>query len=233
MINKSMNYKKHYATLIERARHRVLEEYTEKHHIIPRCLGGTDDKENIVALTPEEHYVAHQLLVKMYPKEHKLIYAANMMTVISPGNASRSNNKRYKWLKKKYISVCRSRSGSKSSSYGKPWYHNPETLENGKFLKENVPTDWIKGRKIKQKCCIGCLVKINTSNAKWCDSCRPKSGRNNNSVAYREKQGKQCVVNGVVFKAVSIAADSLGIGHETMRCRIKSINFPEYYYLKE
>ena len=228
-----MNYKKHYATLIERARHRVLEEYTEKHHIIPRCLGGTDDKENIVALTPEEHYVAHQLLVKMYPKEHKLIYAANMMTVISPGNASRSNNKRYKWLKKKYISVCRSRTGSKSSSYGKPWYHNPETLENGKFLKENVPTDWIKGRKIKQKCCIGCLVKINTSNAKWCDSCRPKSGRNNNSVAYREKQGKQCVVNGVVFKAVSIAADSLGIGHETMRCRIKSINFPEYYYLKE
>jgi hypothetical protein len=231
MINSRMNYNKHYATLIERARHRVLKEYTEKHHIIPRCLGGSDDKENIVALTPEEHYVAHQLLVKMYPKEHKLIYAANMMTV-KAGNLLR-NNKRYGWLKKKYISACRARTGSKCSSYRKPWYHNPKTLENGKFLEENVPIGWIKGRKIKQKRCIGCLIEINTSNAKWCEVCRPKPGRHNNSIKYREKQGKQCVVNGIVFKAVSIAADATGIKHETMRCRIKSINFPEYYYLKE
>ena len=27
-------------------------------------MGGTDDEENLVELTPEEHYVAHQLLVK-------------------------------------------------------------------------------------------------------------------------------------------------------------------------
>jgi len=230
-----MNYNKHYATLIERARHRVLEEYTEKHHIIPKCLGGSDDKENIAVLTPEEHYVAHQLLVKMYPKEHKLVYAANMMTV-SAGNLPR-NNKRYGWLKKKYISVCRARTGNKNSSYGKSWCYNPETLENGKFLKENIPTDWIRGRKpaklLPQKHCITCLIEITSQHAKWCEVCRPKQGRNNNTIAYREKRGKQCVVNGVVFKAVSIAADSLGIGHETMRCRIKSINFPEYYYLKE
>jgi hypothetical protein len=230
-----MNYEKHYTLLIDRAKDRLVEGYTEKHHIVPRCLGGTDNKENTVSLTPEEHYVAHQLLVKLYPKEHKLVYAANMMTVSSTKNTNRSKNKRYRWLREKYISACRSRTGSKNSSYGKSWYYNPATLENGKFIKEFVPIGWIKGRKYKQKIkqCTGCLVKINTSNAKWCDSCRPKSGRNNNTVAYREKQGKQCVVNGVVFKAVSIAADSLGIGHETMRCRIKSINFPEYYYLKE
>jgi len=171
-----MNYKKHYALLIERATSRVLDKYTEKHHIVPRCLGGSDKKENIAILTPEEHYVAHQLLVKMYPKEHKLVYAANMMTVHSSSNAERSPNKRYKWLKEKYISVCRSRVGEKNSSYGKSWYYNPATLENGKFLLEDVPDGWRKGRTpprvLPQKYCNGCQVEIASQQAKWCDYCR-------------------------------------------------------------
>ena len=62
-----MNYKKIYNALIERAQNRIIDGYAEKHHIIPRCMNGTDDKENIVELTPEEHFVAHQLLVKILP----------------------------------------------------------------------------------------------------------------------------------------------------------------------
>lgn len=68
-----MNYKKHYDLPITRGKNRMLEGYVERHHIIPRCMGGTDDLENLVDLTPEEHYVAHQLLVKMNPTNHKLI----------------------------------------------------------------------------------------------------------------------------------------------------------------
>ncbi|QCW19198.1 hypothetical protein FFZ30_0068 [Salmonella phage DaR-2019a] len=48
----------------------------ERHHIIPVCLGG--DKisgDNIALLTPREHYIAHKLLVKMYPNNHKLWFA--------------------------------------------------------------------------------------------------------------------------------------------------------------
>ena len=95
-----MDYQKHYNHLIDRARTRLLETYTEKHHIIPKCMNGSNDVENIVALTPEEHYVAHQLLVKIYPNEPKLVYAAHMMTVGSL-NHSRSN-KLYGWLRKKF-----------------------------------------------------------------------------------------------------------------------------------
>ena len=43
-----MNYKNIYDKIIN---HRKLNEvigYRENHHIIPRCLGGTDDKENLV-----------------------------------------------------------------------------------------------------------------------------------------------------------------------------------------
>lgn len=78
-----MNYQKHYNLLIVRAKQRASSKkeankilgYSEAHHIIPRCIGGLDTKENIAHLTPEEHYVAHQLLIKIYPKQIGLVNA--------------------------------------------------------------------------------------------------------------------------------------------------------------
>jgi ribosomal protein S27AE len=57
-----MDYLKHYNLLIESRRTLVRDVYTENHHIIPKCYGGTDDPSNIVALTAREHFVAHWLL---------------------------------------------------------------------------------------------------------------------------------------------------------------------------
>lgn len=37
-----------------------------KHHIIPRHMGGTDDPENIIELTIEEHAEAHRILYETY-----------------------------------------------------------------------------------------------------------------------------------------------------------------------
>ena len=95
-----MNYTQHYTRLVERSKNRLFTDYTETHHILPRCMGGMDCVDNLVELTPEEHYVAHQLLAKMHPHEPKLIFAANMMTV-----GARRNNKRYAWLKRKAIAA--------------------------------------------------------------------------------------------------------------------------------
>ncbi len=36
--------------------------YYEKHHIIPRSLGGSNKNNNLILLTPEEHYLCHSLL---------------------------------------------------------------------------------------------------------------------------------------------------------------------------
>jgi hypothetical protein len=96
-----MDYQKHYDLLINRAKNRILEGYVEKHHVIPRCMGGSDEKENLVSLTPEEYYTAYQLLVQIYPGNHKLVYAAVMMTICD-GIQQRSN-KLYGWLKKHKI----------------------------------------------------------------------------------------------------------------------------------
>lgn len=95
-----MNYKHNYNLLMDRAKNRLLEGYTEKHHIIPKCMGGGNERSNIAKLTPEEHFVAHQLLVKMHPGNLKLLHAAHMMTVCSKSNEKR-NNKEYGWLKKR------------------------------------------------------------------------------------------------------------------------------------
>lgn len=39
--------------------------YFENHHIIPKSLGGGNNRENLVLLTPKEHYICHLLLTKM------------------------------------------------------------------------------------------------------------------------------------------------------------------------
>ena len=97
-----MNYEKIYNNLIDRATQRVTEGYVEKHHIVPRCLGGTDTKENIVSLYPEEHYLAHLLLCKVNKGNSKLLYAAMNMTSGSMINNGKRNNKAYGWLRRQY-----------------------------------------------------------------------------------------------------------------------------------
>lgn len=95
-----MNYQAIYDNLILKARTRIFEDgiYFELHHIVPRCLGGTDGESNLAKLTAEEHYVAHQLLVKLHPGNTRLIYAVRCMAV--GGNGKRVNNKLYGWLRK-------------------------------------------------------------------------------------------------------------------------------------
>ena len=94
-----MNYQSHYNKLIERAKRRCIDGYTERHHVIPKCLGGSNNNENLVRLTAREHFVAHQLLVKIYPSNNNLIFAAIAMTIDYHGN--RVNNRMYGWLKSK------------------------------------------------------------------------------------------------------------------------------------
>lgn len=86
---------------MNKARSRNLNEYLEKHRELPGCMGGTYDSSNVVKLTPEEHYTAHLLLVKIYPGVHKLVFAAKMMTIKSHKNNGR-NNKLYGWMRRKF-----------------------------------------------------------------------------------------------------------------------------------
>jgi len=91
-----MNYSAHYDRLIARAREHTLVGYKERHHVLPRCMGGGNEHENLVYLTAEEHYVAHQLLVKMYPGIPGLVWGALRLA------RKCFNNKAYGWLRRKH-----------------------------------------------------------------------------------------------------------------------------------
>ena len=58
-------YTKWYVNIISAAQSRDISGYTEKHHIIPKSLGGSNKKKNLVKLTAREHFVCHWLLTKM------------------------------------------------------------------------------------------------------------------------------------------------------------------------
>lgn len=81
MFNNS-KYTRWYLSIIENAKDRKKSHYRyyDRHHILPKCCGGTNDKSNIVVLSRREHFICHLLLPKMVAtKNHKirLLYALN------------------------------------------------------------------------------------------------------------------------------------------------------------
>jgi hypothetical protein len=146
-----MNYSLHYDNLINNAKERTLEGYKESHHVIPRCLGGTDDKDNLVNLTAREHFIAHLLLWKLNPTHYGLVKAISIMCVQSPNmNENRSCNRMYGWLREKFSEAQSfSQSGEGNSQFGTMWIHNLDLKESKKIPKsDEIPLGWNKGRKI-------------------------------------------------------------------------------------
>lgn len=74
-----MNYSAIYDRLVERARTRPEPPVVERHHVIPKCMGGSDELDNIALLTPREHLFAHKLLVRIHPDSFKLHVALILM----------------------------------------------------------------------------------------------------------------------------------------------------------
>jgi hypothetical protein len=70
-----VDYAAIYDSLIARARGRFRHGYMERHHIVPKCMGGSNRKENLVYLTATEHFIAHKLLVRIYPDVYGLAQA--------------------------------------------------------------------------------------------------------------------------------------------------------------
>jgi hypothetical protein len=85
-----LKYKRLYLNLINRCKNMKEEElsgYNEKHHILPRCMGGKNDKENLVIMPVRYHVMAHIILFEIYPENFELAYALNMIL-----NGSSSND---------------------------------------------------------------------------------------------------------------------------------------------
>lgn len=143
---KENKYSQWYYNIISRAKSRILEGYTETHHIIPRSLGGLDDLENLVKLTAREHYICHLLLPKMTsgPAYQKMVYAYTIMS-----GRKLYNSKKYNFYRTEYAKInsdLRSgegngmfgadRKGEKNTFFGKK--HSEETKRKISEKKKGV-----------------------------------------------------------------------------------------------
>jgi hypothetical protein len=137
-----MNYELHYNKLIKKALNRNIPKmvYTEKHHIVPKCLGGNNSKSNVVKLLPKEHYIAHMLLFNMYPNNNQLSYAFWMM---SNGNKPsermyRVGGKVYEEIRNKFIQILINR---EPTFKGK--VHSEESKQKISNSKKGKPGTWV------------------------------------------------------------------------------------------
>lgn len=113
-----MNYQLAYDRLIYSRINNAPSGYIEKHHIIPRSLGGTNAKSNIVCLTPKEHFIAHRLLAKIHGGT--MWYALAMMSRknTKSGRGVKVTSRLYDLIKKNDAKVR----SEKYSGAGNYWY---------------------------------------------------------------------------------------------------------------
>jgi hypothetical protein len=100
-MEESMDYQKIYDNLVQSRKNRLIDGYVEKHHIIPKCLGGTDDKDNLVILTYREHFIAHWLLVKIH-KTHSGINYAFLCMLRKQSDGRMLNSRMFETIKKNF-----------------------------------------------------------------------------------------------------------------------------------
>lgn len=134
-----MNYQKIYNSLISKRKDYPIykeNQYCESHHIVPKSLGGTNDKCNLVNLTAREHYVAHLLLWKHYKfvndinAQYKM---ANAIKRMINGNKEfelnilKFNSKLYEHARLDAINFLKS---LECSTKGRRFIHNKVTNKN-------------------------------------------------------------------------------------------------------
>ena len=97
-------YYKWYCEIIIIAESRTIDDYTEHHHIIPKSLGGSNKKDNLVSLTAREHFVCHLLLTKITEGENKKKMArAFWLMAKGTGNRYKPSSKLYEIARKSFV----------------------------------------------------------------------------------------------------------------------------------
>lgn len=131
-----------------------------KHHIVPRHMNGSDDPENLIELTIEEHAEAHRILFEQHGRWEDELAWKGLAGLISKeeiikkvlseaGKKGQVNRKSRKGVTYNWKNPDRKPVGTG----GYKWYHDPEdTTKKGCFLEgQEIPDGWIRGQGKKAK----------------------------------------------------------------------------------
>lgn len=144
----SNKYSRWYYNIVNNALSRTtLIGYSEKHHIIPKSLGGNDKKENLARLTAREHFICHWLLTRMVEGEHLIKMKRALWRMLVKGadfqQRYRPNSHVYEKLRLQYGSLRKGtitpedvKKKISNANKGKPAWNKgiPRTLEEKRLM---------------------------------------------------------------------------------------------------
>lgn len=247
-----MNYQKIYNDICKRGQERILPKdvYTEKHHIVPKCLGGTNEKSNLTILTAREHFLVHYILTRIYPNNSKIWYGLFMLL----GGTSQQKENRHtpdsRIFEEARIKRSEMFSGKNHIQYfhtgeRHPQFNKKKSAEFCQGVSERTKNYWAKRRESK-------IINLNEDDT-LVNEVLPKgkkSGENNpffgkthsektrqqirdtfekNGTVKGENNGNattiQHIESGLIFKSIKLAAEYFNVSGTTIQNRIKRNEF--------
>ncbi len=164
--------------------------YSEEHHIIPRCMGGLNDRDNLIDLFAEEHFIAHKLLAFENPDNDELQRAFSAMAHV------RREGRKYNVSEEDYAYIRFQNSQRLKQQWNDSEYREnmsnmmTELWQNPEF-KEKATASWKNEERRKNQSEL--MRKLNNNpdiiekktNAlhKWCDKAVQQLDDNGNVVA--------------------------------------------------
>lgn len=141
--------------------------YTEKHHILPKCLGGYNKKSNRVLLPAREHIMAHLLLHLAFPEDSKLTLAIDLMLFGKGTGGNKKTKLERRIASKKFStkvigiireSASKAKSGKNNGMFGRHHTDSAKAkmskIHKGKIISEEQKEYYRKlytGRKVSEK----------------------------------------------------------------------------------
>lgn len=195
------------------------DEYHERHHIIPKCLGGTNDEDNLIDLYAREHYEAHKLLSDENLGNTSLQHAFFMMSTCISQNKGRYKCTAEEYeIAKKRVSECK---------FSEETLRKMSIARKGRTLSEEHRKHMSEaqtGRKVSLE------TRLKLSLAQKGKS-RPHKGhmpsdetraiwskqRKGRDAGGKNPNAKKVLCDGVLYDWAGECADKLGIARTTLR----------------
>jgi hypothetical protein len=214
-----MNYQLIYDNIITRAitesRYKSTNQYFECHHIVPKCIGGSNEKSNLVLLKAREHFIVHWLLIRIYPDNRKLAHAFWAMCNLK-GN---SLDNRITPSSRTYMEAKEHRSKLGMSEEQKQKLRKPkrDSSKMGKHDKYGIKNPFYgKTHSIEAKQKMRTVIKEKRKKGWLPGNARPVE------------------IDGIQYRCLSEATKKTGIGNSLIIYRIKSnnIKYNSYKYIE-
>jgi hypothetical protein len=221
-----MNYQRIYDQIIDRARNRELQGYSERHHIVPKCMGGSNQKENLVRLKAREHFICHQLLVFIHPTNKQVAYAFwGMCNQLGSKNNKRDykiSARTYETGREFFIQAIKGRKctwGGKISDTKKGVSQGKRTVESITKQKATIANSPYKHSKQAKQLISQKLTKYKkTEIHKQAISATIKS-----KGIRPPSQAKQVEIEGKIYPSIKVACEQLGQPRHRVNKIIKKV----------